>query len=75
MRKQILRFNGTIHQNGRCIMIKNLSNTQKKILAGIIAITFPIWILALPFVVLFGMIAILYTEIAYALGVEEDEKI
>jgi hypothetical protein len=51
-------------------MIKNLSNTQKKILAGIITITFPIWLLALPFVVLFGMIAILYTEIAYALGVK-----
>ena len=51
-------------------MIKNLSNTQKKILAGIITITFPIWLLALPFVVLVGMIAILYTEIAYAIGVE-----
>ena len=50
--------------------IKNLSNTQKKILAGVISITFPIWLLALPFVVLFGMIAILYTEIAYALGVK-----
>ena len=51
-------------------MIKNLSNTQKKIFAGIITITFPIWLLALPFVVLVGMIAILYTEIAYAIGVE-----
>ena len=51
-------------------MIKNLSNTQKKILAGIITITFPIWMLALPFLVLVGMIAILYTEIAYAIGVE-----
>ena len=51
-------------------LIKNLSNTQKKILAAILAITFPIWLLALPFVVLFGMIAILYTEIAYALGVK-----
>ena len=51
-------------------MIKNLSNTQKKILAGFISITFPIWLLALPFVVLVGMIAILYTEIAYAIGVE-----
>ena len=50
-------------------LIKNLSNTQKKILAGIITITLPIWLLALPFVVLFGMIAILYTEIAYELGV------
>ena len=56
-------------------LIKNLSNTQKKILAGVISITMPIWILALPFLMLFGMIAILYTEIAYALGVEEDEKI
>ena len=51
-------------------MIKNLSNTQKKILAGIITITFPIWLLALPFVVLVGMIAILYAEIAYAIGVK-----
>ena len=51
-------------------LIKNLSNTQKKILAGVISITFPIWLLALPFVVLFGMIAILYTEIAYALGIK-----
>ena len=51
-------------------MIKNLSNTQKKILAGIITITFPIWMLALPFLVLVGMIAILYTEIAYAIGVK-----
>ena len=54
-------------------LIKNLSNTQKKILAGVISITFPIWLLALPFVMLFGMIAILYTEIAYALGVKIDE--
>ena len=54
-------------------LIKNLSNTQKKILAGIIAITFPIWILALPFLMLIAIIAILYTEIAYAIGVEEDE--
>lgn len=52
------------------IKIKNLSNTQKKILAGIITITFPIWLLALPFVVLVGMIAILYAEIAYAIGVK-----
>jgi len=51
-------------------LIKNLSNTQKKILAGIIAITFPIWILALPFLMLIAIIAILYTEIAYALGVK-----
>jgi len=51
-------------------LIKNLSNTQKKILAGVIAITFPVWLLALPFLVLVGMIAILYAEIAYALGVE-----
>jgi len=34
------------------------------------SVTMPIWLLTLPFVVLFGMIAILYTEIAYALGVE-----
>lgn len=51
-------------------MIKNLSNTQKKILAGIITITFPIWMLALPFVMLVAMIAILYAEITYALGVK-----
>ncbi len=51
-------------------MIKNLSNTQKKILAGIITITFPIWILALPFFMLVAMIAILYAEITYAIGVK-----
>jgi hypothetical protein len=51
-------------------MIKNLSNTQKKIFAGIITITFPIWMLALPFVMLVAMIAILYAEITYALGVK-----
>ena len=51
-------------------MIKNLSNTQKKILAGVITITFPVWLLALPFLIFFGMIAILYAEIAYAIGVE-----
>ena len=50
-------------------MVKVMTNTQKKILAGVLTITFPIWLLALPFVMLFGMIAILYTEIAYALGV------
>ena len=51
-------------------LIKNLSNTQKKILAGVISITFPIWILALPFLMLVAMIAILYAEIADAIGVE-----
>lgn len=51
-------------------LIKKLSNTQKKILAGIIAITFPIWMLALPFFTLVAMIAILYAEIANALGVK-----
>jgi hypothetical protein len=67
--------NGLLADGGKKMknLIKNLSNTQKKILAGFISITMPIWILALPFLVLFGMIAILYTEIAYALGVEEDE--
>lgn len=50
--------------------IKNLSNTQKKILAGVITITFPVWLLALPFLIFFGMIAILYAEIADAIGVE-----
>ena len=44
-------------------MIKNLSNTQKKILAGIITITFPIWMLVLPLVMLVAMIAILYALI------------
>ena len=51
-------------------LIKNLSNTQKKILAGVITITFPIWMLTLPFLMLVAMIAILYTEIAYALGIK-----
>ena len=54
-------------------MVKAMTNKQKKILAGVLTITFPIWLLALPFVMLFGMIAILYTEIAYALGVKIDE--
>ena len=55
-------------------LIKNLSNTQKKILAGVITITFPIWLLArllaLPFLMLIAMIAILYAKIADAIGVE-----
>ena len=55
-------------------MIKNLSNTQKKILAGIISITFPVWILVvIPLFVLFGIFALIYAHIADAIGVEIDE--
>ena len=51
--------------------IKNLSNTQKKILAGVLTITFPIWIvIALPLYVVFGMLALLYAIILDELGVE-----
>lgn len=52
-------------------LIKNLSNTQKKILAGVITITMPIWIFALPFLMLFGLMIVMYVEISDALGVKE----
>lgn len=52
-------------------LIKNLSNTQKKILAAVITITMPIWIFALPFLMLFGLMIVMYVEISDALGVKE----
>lgn len=56
--------------------IKNLSNTQKKILAAFLTITFPVWIIiAFPVFVVFGMLALLYAIILDQLdklGVEED---
>ncbi len=55
-------------------LIKNLSNTQKKILAAILAITCPIWILVvIPLFVLFAVFALIYAHIADAIGVEIDE--
>jgi hypothetical protein len=55
-------------------LIKNLSNTQKKILAGVLTITSPVWIIiAFPLFVLFGMSALLYAIILDELGVEENE--
>ena len=55
-------------------LIKNLSNTQKKILAGVLTITSPAWILiAFPLFVVFGMLALLYAIILDALEVEENE--
>ena len=48
-----------------------LTNTQKKILAVILTITFPIWIVvAIPLFVLFGVFAIIYAHIADALDVQ-----
>ena len=50
--------------------IKNLSNKQKKILAGVLAITFPVWILVIvPLFIVFMIFAIIYAGIADAMGV------
>lgn len=48
-----------------------ISNKQKKILAVILTITFPIWIVvAIPLFVLFGVFALIYAHIADALDVQ-----
>ena len=52
-------------------MIKNLSNTQKKIVAMILTITFPVWILiVVPLLVVFMMFALIYASVADALDVK-----
>jgi len=48
-----------------------LNNKQKKILAVILTITCPIWILVVfPLFVLFGVFALIYAHIADALDVQ-----
>ena len=47
-----------------------MTNTQKKILAGVLTITFPVWIIViLPLFVVFGFFALIYANIADAMGV------
>ncbi len=51
-------------------MVKAMTNTQKKILAGVLTITFPVWlIVVVPLLVVFMMFALIYTGIADAMGV------
>jgi len=51
-------------------MVKAMTNTQKKILAGVLTITFPVWlIVVVPLLVVFMMFALIYTSIADAMGV------
>ena len=48
-----------------------LPNTQKKILAVLLTITCPVWILVVfPLFVLFGVFAIIYAHIADSIGVK-----
>ena len=48
-----------------------LSNTQKKILAGVLTITFPVWILVVvPLFVVFMIFALIYANLADAIGVK-----
>lgn len=52
-------------------MVKTMTNKQKKILAGVLTITFPVWIIVvIPLFVLFGIFALIYAHIADAMGVE-----
>ena len=52
-------------------IIQTLSNTQKKILAGVLAITFPVWVLVIvPLFIVFMIFAIIYAGIADALDVK-----
>lgn len=51
-------------------MVKAMTNKQKKILAGVLTITFPVWlIVVVPLLVVFMMFALIYTSIADAMGV------
>jgi hypothetical protein len=52
-------------------LIKNLSNTQKKIIAVLLTVTFPFWVLIVfPLFILFGIFALIYANFADALGVK-----
>ena len=52
-------------------MAKAMTNKQKKILAGVLTITFPVWVLVVvPLFVVFMIFAIIYAGIADAMGVE-----
>lgn len=48
-----------------------LSNTQKKVLAALLAITFPIWIVPVVFAyIVIGLTVLIYANIADALDVQ-----
>lgn len=48
-----------------------LTNTQKKVLAGLLAITFPIWVVPVVFAyIVIGLSMLIYANIADALGVK-----
>lgn len=60
-----------ILKTGYGVSQMTLNNKQKKILAVILSITFPVWILVvIPLFVLFGVFALIYAHIADALEVE-----
>jgi len=47
-----------------------MTNKQKKILAGVLTITFPVWVLVVvPLFIVFMIFAIIYAGIADAMGV------